>query len=270
MKCDTRCSQVGEIQWILSLCTFLPWKFHGYCTKMSVNENAVHWKGERQLMKGYYSRKLHSLLGVIPLGAFIIEHLLTNFSAFESGKEGFDGAVAFLNSMPLVFFLELFLIWLPLLYHGVYGLYIAYQANSNVGNFNYSRNIRFTLQRVTGVITFVFVIWHMYETRFQVAIGEVTHEQLGGVMHNIVSNPIVFLLYVIGVVSASFHFANGLWAFLVSWGITVGPRAQQISSYICMGLFVIMSVMFVLALTAFRGSEFQALALADMFKTVLS
>lgn len=227
-------------------------------------------KGERQLMKGYYSRKLHSLLGVIPLGAFLLEHMLTNFAAFEGGKESFNSAVAFLNGMPLLFFLELFLIWLPLLYHGVYGLYIAYQANSNVGNFNYSRNIRFTLQRISGVITFVFVIWHMYGTRFQLAIGEVTHDELGTVIYDIVNNPIMFALYIVGVVSASFHFANGLWAFLVSWGITVGPRAQRVSSYICMALFVIMSVMFVLALTAFRGSEFAATAFIDVCKTVLS
>ena len=222
-------------------------------------------------MKVYYSRKLHSLLGVIPLGAFLLEHLVTNFSAYEGGKESFYDAVAFISGLPLVFFLELFLIWLPLLYHGVYGLYVAYQANSNIGNYNYSRNIRFTLQRVTGVITFVFVIWHMYDTRLQIALGNVTHEEVGSVIHGIVSSPILFLLYIIGVVSASFHFANGLWAFLVSWGITVGPRAQRVSSYICMGLFVIMSVMFVLALTAFRNSEFQATAaLLDVCKTVLS
>ncbi|NMO95655.1 succinate dehydrogenase cytochrome b558 subunit [Paenibacillus lemnae] len=222
-------------------------------------------------MNGYYSRKLHSLLGIIPLGAFFVEHLLTNYQAFERGKEGFDSAVNFLNSMPLVFFLELFLIWLPLLYHGVYGLYIAYQAKNNVGHYNYSRNIRFTLQRITGVLTFVFVIWHMYDTRFQVAIGQITHEQLGGVMHEMVTNPLIFALYVIGIISASFHFTNGLWAFMVSWGITVGPRAQRISSYICMGLFVIMSVMFIMALTAFRGSEFQEVsAIGEVIQTVLS
>lgn len=227
-------------------------------------------KGERQLMKGYYSRKLHSLLGIIPLGAFLLTHMITNFKAFDGGKEGFAKGVEFINGLPLIFFLELLLIWLPLLYHGVYGLYIAYQANNNVGNYNYERNIRFTLQRITGVITFVFVIWHMYDTRFMIAIGKITHDELGATIHGIVSNPILFILYIIGIVCATFHFTNGLWAFLVSWGITVGPRAQRISSYICMGLFVITSVMFILALTAFRDSEFAATALLDVCKTVLS
>lgn len=40
-------------------------------------------------MKGFYSRKLHSLLGVIPLSLFFVEHLVTNFTAVEGGKEAF-------------------------------------------------------------------------------------------------------------------------------------------------------------------------------------
>lgn len=215
-------------------------------------------KGVHALMKGFYSRKLHSLLGVIPLGFFLLEHMITNFSAVEGGSEGFKEAVAFLNSLPLVLVLEIFGIWLPLLYHGVYGMYIAFQAKPNNGRFPTERNLRYLLQRITGVIAFVFVIWHVVETRVQVALGNVTHEELGGVMHDIVSNPIFFVLYLIGVVSAAFHFTNGLWSFLVSWGVTVGPRAQRVSSYICMGLFAIVAIMFVWSLIAFRGAEFQA------------
>ncbi|MFB5761745.1 succinate dehydrogenase cytochrome b558 subunit [Paenibacillus medicaginis] len=208
-------------------------------------------------MKGYYSRKIHSLLGVIPLGLFFVEHLITNFSAVEGGKEGFNRSVAFLNGLPLVLVLEIFLIYLPLLFHGIYGLYIAYQARPNVNNYGYERNWRYLLQRITGIIAFVFIIWHVYDTRFQVALGNVTHAELGGLMHNIVTNPLFFVLYLISVVAVSFHFANGLWSFFVSWGITVGPRAQRVSSYICMSIFAIMSIMFIATLFAFRGAEFQ-------------
>lgn len=215
-------------------------------------------KGAHGLMKGFYSRKLHSLLGVIPLGFFILEHMITNFSAVEGGSQGFKDSVAFLNSLPLVLVLEIFGIFLPLLYHAVYGMFIAFQAKPNNTRFRNERNLRYLLQRITGVLVFAFVIWHLYETRFQVAIGNVTHEELGGVMHDIVMNPFFFILYLIGVLSAAFHFANGLWSFMVSWGITVGPRAQRVSSYICMTLFVIVSVLFTWSLFAFRGVEFQA------------
>ncbi|MNI37128.1 Succinate dehydrogenase cytochrome b558 subunit [compost metagenome] len=222
-------------------------------------------------MKGFYSRKLHSLLGVIPLGFFILEHMLTNFSAVEGGSQGFKDSVAFLNSLPIVLVLELFGIWLPILYHGVYGMYIAFQAKPNNGSFKNERNFRYLMQRVTGVIVFAFVIWHIYETRLQVALGNVTHEELGGVMHGIVMNPIFFSLYAISVIAASFHFANGIWSFLVSWGITVGPRAQRVSSQICMTMFVIVAAMFVWSLFAFRNVEFQAdgTALLEMVKALI-
>lgn len=228
------------------------------------------WKGVHELMKGFYSRKLHSLLGVIPLGFFLLEHMLTNFSAVEGGSEGFKESVAFLNSLPMVLALEMFGIWLPLLYHGVYGMYIAFQAKPNNNRFRNERNLRYLLQRISGVLVFAFVIWHVYETRVQVALGNVTHEELGGVMHGIVTQPVYFTLYLIGVISAAFHFANGLWSFLVSWGITVGPRAQRVSSNICMGMFVIVAVLFVWSLFAFRGAEFQAegTALLDAVRTL--
>ncbi len=212
------------------------------------------------LGNSYFSRKLHSLLGIIPLGGFIVVHALTNYQAYERGPEGFSNGVHLINSLPLIPLLEIFGIYLPLLFHGIYGLYVAYQSNSNTGRFKYGRNWAFTAQRITGVITFVFVFWHVYQTRLQVYLGEITHEELGSTMHHIASNPTYFVLYVIGVLAAVFHFSNGLWAFLISWGITVNPRAQRISSYICMGVFVIVSALFILSLVAFTGDEFKEVA----------
>lgn len=206
----------------------------------------------------YFSRKFHSLMGVIPLGAFLIMHLISNYEAFNSGPQGFADQVAWINSIPLVLFFEIFLIWLPLLYHGVYGLYVAYQARNNFTNYSYFRNQMFFWQRITGVIAFVFIIWHFYDTRFQVTLGNVTHENLGTLMHEMLINPIYFTLYCIGIVATSFHFSNGMWNFLVSWGITVGPRAQRISGFIWAGVFVVMSIMFVLALSAFTDQSFAA------------
>ncbi|MGZ9585318.1 succinate dehydrogenase cytochrome b558 subunit [Paenibacillus marinisediminis] len=222
------------------------------------------------MKRGYfYSRKMHSLLGVIPLGLFLLEHMITNFSAFDGGKEAFQSSVKFLNELPLLFFLELLFIWLPLLYHGVYGLYIAYTARNNVGNHNYGRNFAFMMQRITGVITFIFVTWHLYQTRFQIAMGTVTHEELGTHMNAIVTQPVMFIVYIIGVVAASYHFANGLWAFFVSWGITVGPRAQKVSAKISMGLFVLMSVLFILSLFGFRSEQFEAAQMIQSMQSII-
>jgi len=222
-----------------------------YTHVQSGKENAYGMKGN-----SYYSRKIHSLLGVIPLSMFIISHMLTNFSAVEGGPERFKSAVEFINGLPIVLVLEIVGIWLPILFHGVYGLYIAYQSNINTGQFKYGRNWAFALQRISGVITFIFVVWHVYQTRLQILFGNATHDELGSIMHDITTNGVSLTLYIIGVLAAVFHFANGMWAFLVSWGITVSPGSQRVSSYVWIGVFVIVSCMFLASLFAFRGDEF--------------
>jgi succinate dehydrogenase / fumarate reductase cytochrome b subunit len=204
----------------------------------------------------YYYRKLHSLLGVIPLGLFLASHLLTNYEALD-GLDAFMEKVFWLNSLPLVLFLEIFGIWLPLAFHAVYGLYVAYQSRNNANHYSFFRNQMFVWQRITGVVTFIFVCWHVFETRFQVAIGNIEHSDLGMTMHGIATNPWMFTFYLIGIVSSVFHFSNGMWSFLVSWGITIGPRAQKVSSIVWMSVFVIMSVMFIMSLVAFANTEFQ-------------
>jgi succinate dehydrogenase / fumarate reductase cytochrome b subunit len=130
------------------------------------------------------------------------------------------------------------------------------------------RNWAFAAQRVTGVITFVFVVWHVWSTRVQIALGTVEQDAIGLHMHEIVSNPVYFWIYFVCIVAAVFHFSNGLWSFLVSWGITVGPRAQRISSYATMGIFILMTLMFWMALGAFRDESFAEPLAAAFFNTI--
>jgi succinate dehydrogenase / fumarate reductase cytochrome b subunit len=216
-------------------------------------------KENGDLMKGnsYLPRKLHSLLGVVPLCLFMIEHALTNFSIVEKGPEGFRAAVAFLKALPVLPVLEVVLILLPLLYHAGYGIYMAFQSGYKT-SMNYGRNWAFIWQRITGLITVVFVVWHLWQIRFQVALGVVDDVNVGVLMSEIANNPLFFVLYIIGSTAAVYHFSNGLWAFCVSWGITVGPRAQKISLYICSGLFFIVAAMFIAALVMFRTTDFPA------------
>lgn len=70
-------------------------------------------------------------------------------------------------------------------------------------------------------------------------------------MANIVDNPLMLIFYIIGIVSATFHLANGLWSFCVSWGITVSPRSQQINTYVTMAIFLALSYVGIRAILAF-------------------
>lgn len=195
----------------------------------------------------FYLRRLHSLLGIIPVGLFVAQHLVINHFATR-GPEAFNAASDFMGNLPFVLFLEWFIIYIPLMFHGFYGVYIAFTATNNVKRYGTFRNWMFMLQRITGVFLVVFIAWHIYQTRVQKALGaDVDYDM----MADILSNPFMLAFYIAGVLAATFHLANGVWSFLVSWGITQSPRSQTIVTYISMAIFLILSVIGVQALLAF-------------------
>jgi succinate dehydrogenase / fumarate reductase cytochrome b subunit len=189
-------------------------------------------------------RRLHSLTGVVPIGVFLIEHYLTNSLAFLSA-ERFDAAARWLQSFPYVLILEVVGIWLPILFHGVLGAYIWWQGRSNVGAYPYAGNWLYTLQRVSGLVVLVFVLYHVWNMRIE---GEpATFAKVNAHL----SNPLVLAWNLVGVTAASFHFANGLWSFAYHWGITVGQGAQRRFGYACAAFGVLFTALGWLALLSF-------------------
>lgn len=195
----------------------------------------------------FFARRLHSLLGIIPVGLFLVQHLVINHFATR-GEEAFNTASNFMGNLPFVLFLEWFVIYIPLMFHAFYGVYIAFTAKNNVNRYGTYRNWMFMLQRITGVILVVFIAWHIYQTRIQKALGaEVNYDM----MADILANPFMLVFYIVGVLSATFHLANGLWAFLVTWGITQSPKSQKVVSYISIIVFFVLSIIGLQAIFAF-------------------
>ncbi|MGM9988577.1 MAG: succinate dehydrogenase cytochrome b558 subunit [Bacillaceae bacterium] len=197
--------------------------------------------------KEYTLRKWHSLLGVVPVGLFLLLHLFLNNFATD-GAEAFNKAAGFMHDLPFRILLEVVGIYIPILYHAIFGLYIAFTSSNNLNHYGYFRNWMFIFQRISGVYLVVFIAWHVWETRIAAAMGATVDF---GMMANILSNPWMLTFYIVGVVCASFHFANGLWSFFITWGITITPKSQKFSTYVTMILFLGLSFVFVRALFAF-------------------
>jgi succinate dehydrogenase / fumarate reductase, cytochrome b subunit len=198
-------------------------------------------------------RRLHSLCGVIPIGAYLIAHILLENSFVLAGPQGFDWLVPAIARIPppVLLGLEILLIWGPILFHGLYGLVILRSADvSTALQSDYTRSYLYVLQRVTGVIAFAFILVHVATTRMAFYFGhaEITY----AFMHSYISNPLWFAGYTIGMLSSVFHFTNGIWTFCVTWGITVGVRAQRLAQYASVALFVLMSGTGMAILVAFR------------------
>ncbi|MCH7322299.1 succinate dehydrogenase cytochrome b558 subunit [Solibacillus sp. MA9] len=194
-------------------------------------------------------RRLHSLLGVIPVGLFLVFHLSLNFTAI-GGESTYNDSIHKMDLVPhwLLLVMEWVIIYIPLMFHAFYGVYIAFTATHNTKRFSTFRNWMFALQRFTGIFLVIFIAWHIFQTRIQKALGtEVEWDMIA----EIVDNPLMLAFYIVGIVSATFHLANGLWSFCVSWGITQSKKSQQIFTYVSLLVFVILSIMGVAAIVSF-------------------
>ena len=188
-------------------------------------------------------RRLHSLLGLLPVGGFLIFHLWEN-SQSRFGAEHYNqeivAALAGMNYLPV---LELFVIALPLLFHAVYGMVIVHQGRTELARYGYLRNWLYWLQRVSGAGILLFLLLHVGATRIQGMLDPTVSADLFGHMQSMLSNPLIFLIYLIGLLLSVFHLANGLWSMAIVWGLTTTPRAQDLWGLACAGIGVLLAAM---------------------------
>ena len=186
----------------------------------------------------FWLRRIHSLSGIIPVGGFLLFHFYENGAIFY-GTDAYNTMSEEARGIRYLELIEIFLIFIPFLYHAVYGLFIAAYSRNNVDNYTYGRNRLFMWQRLTGVVLLLFILYHIWQFRFD-SFRE-SHADAATVAAAFAVVP-VFVFYVVGIVSAGFHLGNGLFTFLITWGITVGQRAQRIAQVISAALAIIVSV----------------------------
>jgi succinate dehydrogenase / fumarate reductase cytochrome b subunit len=202
-------------------------------------------------------RKLHSLLGIIPIGAFLLEHLLSNFEALK-GPIAYGEQVRFLNSLPLVRVLEWVFIFLPILYHGCYGVWIWLRGKSNIVYYPWAGNWLYVSQRYTGLIAFAYIAQHVARQRFMgVSLPEHPMEAFAKVQQEL-ANPWMVAVYVIAMIAICWHFAYGVWLFAAKWGITPGATARKRFGYVCVALGFGLAVMGLMSIWAFVGPSSQS------------
>lgn len=195
----------------------------------------------------FWLRRLHSLSGIIPIGGFLLYHFYEN-GAILYGVDAYDKMSGEARGLRYLEITEIVVIFLPLLYHALYGLFIAGYARNNTGSYNYSRNNLFMWQRATGLIVLLFILYHVWQFRFTAFW---THPADSGTIAARFSQVPIFVFYIVGITASAFHLGNGIWTFLITWGITVGQRAQRISQVITTGLSLLITLLGVAIAIAF-------------------
>lgn len=208
-------------------------------------------------------RRLHSLTGIVPIGVFLIAHLTTNSSLAwgkfglraegkgltiaEGGVAYFQEEVAWINTqVPHLLLIEISL-WGAIFFHSGLGIYYAMSGRSNTARYAYQDNWRYTLQRISGYLGFVFILYHVATLRWGfdwlVPSGTVWSHHFsastlvaalkGSTDGWTAAGLVVSLAYFVGVSLLVFHFANGLWTAAITWGLTISTQAQKRWGYVC-------------------------------------
>ena len=101
-------------------------------------------------------RRLHSLLGVIPVGLFLVFHLCLNFTAI-GGEETYNNSIGVMELLPhwLLLIMEWVIIYIPLLFHAFLGVWIAFTATYNTKRYGTFRNWMLMLQVVLQIKIFI-------------------------------------------------------------------------------------------------------------------
>ncbi len=221
-------------------------------------------------------RRIHSLLGLVPVGVFLCVHLLTNASILASpdGAE-FQKAVERIHALgPLLVPVEIIGIFLPLLFHVLLGVKIWLSSSPNVQHYRHGGNVRYTLQRITGMMAMVFILYHVWQMHwFGENLGggafklhdEVTGAPMGAQSTAAAINSAVWVapIYAVGVIATVFHLANGIWTSLITWGVTIRPKTQRASGYACAVFGVLLALVGLGALRGFKTFDAEAPAAHD-------
>ena len=181
----------------------------------------------------YIWHKLHSASGIFPIGFFLAQHLLANSYALR-GAGAYDAVIRVYGGLPFVAVLEVILIYIPILYHSIYGIWISMYGQANLGKYSYGRNWMYFMQRVSGIIAFFYIGIHVWDTSIHkyIALWQGNPHPDTAIsylaMSHQMANPLLFWIQAIGIVATVFSFHERSLELLYPLGTDdLGPGAAH-------------------------------------------
>ncbi|MDA0772318.1 MAG: hypothetical protein O3C63_05185 [Cyanobacteria bacterium] len=200
------------------------------------------------LQDNFWLRRLHSLSGIVPIGGFLMFHLFANSTALTSA-DNYNAVINFLRELPFVEYIEWLVLFIPIGFHAIYGIVICSTAQPNHMKRPGLENFRYILQRATGIWAMVYIYYHIMQFK---TVHDLDYNYIAKTLAGTETiswlplipyvNPFsVYWFYVISLLSINYHFANGLWGFCITWGITIGKKSQEAISLIGVVVFAVLS-----------------------------
>jgi succinate dehydrogenase / fumarate reductase cytochrome b subunit len=162
--------------------------------------------------------RVHALLGLIPLGGYLVYHLVETWSVLEGREAWVDRGG---EHGPRVLIVALVLV--PLALHALLG--IARLLRQPTDPLTGARGLR-TLQALTGLIALAFIAFHVGEVW---SVGSGPHADARAyyaVVYRSAGQPLHLAAYLVGLTALCFHVGHGVSRAGVTLGIVRTTRAQ--------------------------------------------
>ena len=196
-------------------------------------------------------RRIHSLTGVVPVGLFLVYHLYLQLY-LHYGADIYNNKVNSFYDSPLATWALVIVVYIPLLFHSLLGVLLVFE-NKIQPSYTYFSHLLYWLQRISGIGILLFIIAHVWNAKLGPWIAGTwgTHfEHLSSGFADPETGMLTKTVYLLGVLGAVFHFANGLNTFCMTWGIALTPTSQKRVRSFSILVFIILTASAFYALAA--------------------
>lgn len=173
----------------------------------------------------FWIRKMNSAISIVLILSFYMLYVLPMSKAAD-GPDGFDGLMILINSIPLIGWVEAFLIPIPLLLHTALMTMTSYSSSINVISYPCYRNWLYLAKRISGFVIIPFVVYHLFINRISYIFGK---GEFG--YYHILKDfaPLrVDIIYVVGFLCMAFYLGSSVESLFFEWGFATTPRSRRV------------------------------------------
>lgn len=198
------------------------------------------------------TRALHALFGILPLGAFVVAHLVVQGSAL-GGADTYTRVMSAIDRIPFAGVVLLVFVVLPFAFHGLMGLVLTVRA---IRNRDGEKIAPITwLDRGASIAALLFVVFHLY----RVGMRWLTQEDAAVVYSHVTESlsttskgvPWIALGYLVGVAVTVVHLGIGTIRYRRTRALDENPRASKRTMTAAMGACGFLLVLGTLTIMAF-------------------
>ena len=184
-------------------------------------------------MNEFGKDRIRSLAGFVA-GALTLL-IIQDYALIRQGALAFEVGVTGASGTSTGWFSEL--LWaLTTAYYLIGSMPIWLRQLKNSGKVDSFETWRSAVHPATGFVLVAFGAWHLVCFSLE-AKGVAAGTLATWTSAYVQSSTLIPFVYVVGLLALGFHIANGLWRFLVSWGLATGDKAMGRATVLASLLF---------------------------------